>query len=121
MKFTWTTFRVSNLEKSLTFYTETLGMRLDSRFGVPGHEIAMLGSPDGTKLELICDEGAFPEVPGQGVSVGFAPESLDALIAALKQHGIEPAGPISPNPNLRFFFVRDPDGYVIQLVEQKPQ
>ena len=27
-------------------------------------------------------------------------------------------GPISPNPHIRFFFVRDPDGYYVEIIEE---
>lgn len=120
MKFNWTTLRVKDLNASLDFYCGALGMRVDSRFGPPDHPIVMLGEADGAKLELICDPAGIGEHPGQGVSVGFAPDDLDGLISKLKENpALRIVGPISPNPTIRFFFVNDPDGYSIQLAAQK--
>ena len=47
---------VNNLEESLKFYQEIIGLRVDKRFNaVPGVKIAFLGDEE-TKLELICNK-----------------------------------------------------------------
>ena len=52
------------------------------------------------------------------ITVGIATESLDNTIELLKKNNIPILrGPISPNPTIQFIFVRDPDGYEVQLVE----
>ena len=120
MKFKWTTLRVKNLDTSLDFYCGSLGMRVDSRFGSPDHPIVMLGEADGAKVELISDPAGVSDLPGQGVSIGLIPDDLDGLVAKLKANpSLHVTGPIAPNPSIRFFFVNDPDGYHIQLAEQK--
>lgn len=118
MKLNWVTLRVSNLEQSVAFYTETLGMEVAARLGGGGHQIAMLGKADEAKVELICETGSKIESPGNGVSIGLESEDLDALVNSLKAKGYPVTGPVSPNSHIRFFFVKDPDGYTIQLVEQ---
>ena len=118
MKLNWVTIKVSDMERSVAFYTEALGMEVASRFGGGGHQIVMLGKADESKVELICDTGAKIESPGNGVSFGLESEDLDALIEVLKAKGCTVSGPVSPNPHIRFFFVKDPDGYTVQLVEQ---
>ncbi len=88
--------------------------------GVPAHQVVMLGKNGETKLELIYEPGrTLPENPGGTVTMGFAPDDLDAFIAKLSGMGIPAVGPIAPSPDIRFFFIKDPDGYTIQLVEQK--
>ncbi len=118
MNLTWVTLHVSDLEKSVAFYTQTLGMEEASRFGPEGHRIVMLGLADAAKVELICDNKALPQMPGAGVSFGLETGDLDALTDTLKKAGFAVEGPISPGPHLRFSFVKDPDGYTVQLVEQ---
>lgn len=118
MKLNWVTLRVSNLEQSVAFYTEALGMEVASRFGGGGHQIVMLGKAGEAKVELICDTGTEMESPGNGVSIGLESADLDGLVASLKAKGCTVTGPVSPNPHIRFFFVKDPDGYTVQLVEQ---
>lgn len=118
MKLNWVTLRVRDLEQSVAFYTEALGMEVASRLGGGGHQIVMLGKADEAKVELICDAGAKMEPPGDGVSIGLGSEDLDTLVDSLKAKGCPVTGPVSPNPHVRFFFVKDPDGYTIQLVGQ---
>lgn len=115
MTFLWTTLKIADLDRSLHFYHDLLGLPIAERFGPPGHEIAMLGDETGTKLELLS--GPAPAPLGQGVSLGFAPKDLAALLEALRADGIAIPAPVSPDPTLRFYFIQDPDGYTVQLVE----
>lgn len=119
MKLSWVTFRVHDLEKSIAFYTQSLGMEIAARFGDETHPIVMLGKDNAAKVELIGEPGAKVESPGSGVSIGLEAEDLDALVDALKAEGHAVSGPVSPAPHVRFFFVKDPDGYTIQLMGQK--
>lgn len=50
--------------------------------------------------------------------MGFAPENMGQLLADLEKAGIPVSPPMSPNPTLRFYFIQDPDGYAVQLVEE---
>ena len=43
---------------------------------------------------------------------------MPALLAAVQAAGYEIPEPFSPNPSLRFYFLHDPDGYRVQLVER---
>ncbi len=119
MKLNWVTLNVRDLEKSLYFYTKVLKLNVSARFGDENHQIAMLGEADGTKIELIFEPNAQIENPGNGVSIGLETDNLEKLIDELKNMGYRVTGPVSPNPHIRFFFVQDPDGYTIQLIEQK--
>jgi len=119
MKLNWVTLRVSDLETSLHFYTQLLSLQVAARFGSPDHQIAMLGSADEAKVELIHEPNAQFEHPGEGVSFGLEADDLDLLVGTLREKGYEVRGPIAPTPHIRFFFVKDPDGYSVQLVSQK--
>lgn len=119
MKLNWVTFKVSNLEKNTFFYTELLNLDISTKFGSSEYQIVMLGKADEPKIELIFEPNAKIKNPGNGVSIGLEANNLDQLINVLKEQGYKAAGPISPNPQIRFFLVQDPDGYTIQLVEQK--
>lgn len=117
MTINWTTLHVANMETSLAFYNGLLGLPIAGRMGVPGHEITMLGPEEGTKLELISTGEPAPQNPGAGVSMGFTPENMGQLLEDLKAAGVTIPEPMSPNPSLRFYFIQDPDGYTVQLVE----
>ncbi len=118
MAFLWTTINVKNMEESLKFYQEIVGLSLDRRFGAgPGSEICFLGDGE-TKLELISNEKTENVNLGTDISLGFEVSSVDGKIAFLEEKGVKLlSGPISPNPHTKFFFVLDPNGLKIQFVE----
>ena len=119
MAFLWTTITVNNMEESLKFYQEIVGLPLSRRFpAVPGMEIAFLGE-DATKVELIFNPDVKEVSMGTGVSLGFAVESADEKIAFLEKKGTKlHSGPFSPNPHVKYFFIMDPNGLKIQFVEE---
>lgn len=117
MTINWTTIHVKDMEASLAFYHGLLGLPVVERFGPPEHQIAMLGPEEGTKLELLCGGPALEGPVGLGVSMGFTPDNMGELLEKLAAAGVTIPEPMSPNPSLRFFFIKDPDGYTVQLVE----
>lgn len=117
MKFCWSTITVDNMEESVRFYTEILGIPISRRFAAGPVELAFLGDGE-TKIELIHD--ASHKAPGkiEGISLGFEVNSIDEMMKYLKEKGINvDSGPYQPNPHIKYFFVRDPSGVSIQLVE----
>jgi lactoylglutathione lyase len=118
MKFCWTTLKVKNMEESIRFYTEIIGLKVVNKFsGGSGVEIAFLGNGE-TKIELICDGKSRETTVGNDISWGFEVESLDKALALVKEKGIDiDGGPIQANPHVKFFFIKDPNGMRIQLVE----
>ena len=118
MNFCWTTITVKNMEESLKFYQEVIGLKLNQRFGAgPGVEIAFLGDGQ-TKVELVCNEKVKEITIGSGISLGFEIDSVDNIMAFVKEKGIEVhSGPFQPNPRVKFFYILDPNGLKIQFVE----
>ena len=118
MKYLWSTIHVKDMEKSLGFYQEVVGLALNKRFPAgPDTEISFLGDGE-TQVELICDKNVKEVHIGKDISLGFEVDSVDAMMDLVKQKGIDiVAGPISPNPHATFFFVEDPNGVRIQFVE----
>ena len=47
-------------------------------------------------------------------------EDLDQAMGHMKEQGVEiVSGPFQPNPNTRFFFIHDPDGVNLEIIEKK--
>ncbi len=111
MKFCWSTLSVNDLEESLNFYQNIVGLKLNRRFK-PNEEteIAFLGKGE-TKLELIHDSKNNGVNYGKDISLGFEVDSLEDKMNQLKENSINiESGPVQPNPNIRFFFIKDPNG-----------
>lgn len=119
MKFLWTTILVKDMEETLKFYQEVVGLKIDRRFK-PGHgmEICFLGEDD-TKLEVIHSDKIKNIDPGNAVTLGFSVDSLDEMIKFVNEKGIEvKTGPVQPNPQVRYFIIQDPNGVKVQFAEQ---
>jgi lactoylglutathione lyase len=122
-KYLHTRFRVSNMEASLRFYTEVLGLKIIERKTSPrGSELAFLEAlGTGSEIEL-C---AFPasgnvEVPEDLVHLAFQVENLEECMARLEQAGAPiTEGPIETGDGTRFIFTEDPDRYEIELMHMK--
>lgn len=113
MAFAHVTIHAQDFERSLRFYTEELGLPVADRFeGRPGVQIAMLGAARGTKLEIVGDGEGPVDYPG--ISIGIEMKDAGEVAKRLDPYF---KGPISPNPHVTFYFIRDPDGYQVQLLE----
>ena len=119
MKFSWTTIRVNDMEKSLAFYQEIVQLPLQGRSNLDGGmELAFLGSGE-TKVELIWRKNESPAQYGQDISMGFFVDDLDVMMKFVLDRNIPIlGGPFKPNDHIRFFYVLDPNGLRIQFVQQ---
>ena len=118
MKFLWTTLTVTNMDASLAFYQEIVGLKLQRRYAAgPGMEIAFLGEGE-TQVELIKADVKPSVAIGKDISMGFQVDSLDRMLEFVHSKGVAIAvSPVQPNPHIRFFYVEDPDGVRVQFVE----
>lgn len=120
MRFCWSTIGVNDLEESLQFYQEIIGLTLNRRFKtVEDMEIAFLGAGEGeTEVELIYNAANNQVNFGPDISLGFEVDSIDEKLASLQEKGVTiHSGPFQPNPNIKFLFITDPNGLKIQFVE----
>ena len=118
MSFCWTTINVRDMNKSLEFYQEIVGLKLNQRFEAgPDMELAFLGEGE-TQVELIHNKKNNDISFGENISLGFKVNSVDEKMEFIKEKGLEVhSGPFKPNPSTSFFFVLDPNGLKIQFVE----
>ncbi|MCL2493802.1 MAG: VOC family protein [Clostridiales bacterium] len=116
MKFTHVTITVKNLEESLRFYQDIVGLPIKSRFTpMPGTEIAFLGDGE-TKIELIHNQARTEFAVGKDISLGFFVESVQETMESLQGQGIATSELFQPAPGVRFFYISDPNGVSIQFI-----
>jgi len=117
MAFLWCTVRVRDLDRSVKFYEDVVGLKIARRLPGPHGDIVFLGAGGETLLELMGGRSGDAD---EDISIGFSTDDLDALTKQLHARGIKiHSGPFSPAPGVRFIFVQDPDGLKVQFVEQK--
>ena len=124
MELIHTCYRVTDPERSVAFY-EALG--LEKRRELPIRDEAMnyfLGVPgqNSPELELTHNFGVDSYELGTGYGhVALTVEDLDGTLARLKDQGIEPERePYTVREGgSRLCFVRDPDGYRVELIERR--
>jgi hypothetical protein len=85
------------------------------------HAIGVLGGTKGIALELLQIPGK-PETPGPNtlglVGISLSVESVEAALAALRSAGHAKSERVIEAGEWRVAFIRDPDGNIIELVEQ---
>jgi lactoylglutathione lyase len=117
MEFLWTTIEVKDLEDSVTFYQQIVGLSVSHRIEGGPSSIVFMGDGE-TKVELISHRGQPARAIGEGISIGFRVANLEEKIAFLSEQGIAIyEGPVAPTPTVRFFYILDPNGVKIQFVE----
>ena len=127
MRFLHTMLRVGNLERSIDFYTQVLGMKLIRRSENPEYKysLAFVGygsNPEHAELELTYNHGVDKYEMGTAyghiaLGVPDAYAACDKIKAAGGQVTRE-AGPVKGGTTV-IAFVTDPDGYKIELIERK--
>ncbi|MEZ2349958.1 VOC family protein [Caballeronia sp. RCC_10] len=121
-----TMIRVRDLDKSLRFYEDALALRVAHRLDFPDFTLAYLRNDESTsELELTWNKARTePYTHGDGyghvaVSVADAKAERDRLIGL----GMEPLDLKEFKGDdgqliARFFFILDPDGYKIEVLER---
>ena len=117
-----TRMRVSDMDQTIAFYTDVLGLEvLERKVSPRGSHLAFLRVPNSEELIELC---SFPPsgpvtVPEDLVHLAFQVESLDQTIAALQQRGVRITdGPTTTSSGSRFLFIDAPDGYEVELIER---
>ena len=116
-----TCYRIGDIDRSVAFY-EALGFEEIRRMPIREEAInVFMGLPDdGARLELTYNHGVDSYEMGTGYNhIAITASDLDATLERLGEQGIEPEKPpytVREGGN-RICFVRDPDGYRIEIIE----
>lgn len=126
MRILHTMLRVGDLERSIKFYTEVLGMKLLRKHDYPDGEftLAFVGygnENDNSVLELTYNYGkASYEMGGAFGHIAIEVDDIYAECEAVKAKGgkvVREAGPMKSG-TLVIAFVEDPDGYKIEFIQK---
>jgi lactoylglutathione lyase len=117
-----TCYRIGDIERSVAFY-QSLGFEELRRMPIGDEAInVFMGLPgDGPRLELTYNFGVDAYAIGTGYGhIAISTDDLDAMLARLADLGIEPEKPPYSvrEGGSRLCFVRDPDGYRIEILEK---
>ncbi|HYI54692.1 MAG TPA: VOC family protein [Microlunatus sp.] len=104
--------QVADIDAARGFYTDYLGLSVEElNLGW----VARFTSPDtGTRLQVVTRDAAAPENPVVSVLV----EDVEEAYRGARERGFEIVHPLSTEPwGVRRFFVRAPDGNVLNVVQ----
>jgi lactoylglutathione lyase len=120
--------RVRDEAQSVAFYEQAFGLKVDTRLDFPAFTLVYLRSPEADfELELtINKDRTEPYNLGDGYGhLAFVVDDLEAEHARLTDAGLAPRklvdfAPGGPGTEViaRFFFITDPDGYQIEVLQR---
>ena len=124
IKLLHTRMRVSDMDQTVNFYTNVLGLEvLERKVSPRGSHLAFLKVPNSEELIELC---SFPPsglvtVQEDLVHLAFQVENLDDTIEQLGTKQIRITdGPTTTSSGSRFIFIDAPDGYEVELIERPP-
>ena len=122
MELIHTCYRIGDIDRSVAFY-EALGFEERRRMPIREEAInVFMGLPgDGDRLELTYNHGVDSYELGTGYNhIALTVDDLDGTLEELGGKGIEPEKPPYRvrEGGSRICFVRDPDGYRVELIEK---
>ena len=122
MKYLHTMVRVSDLDRSLAFYCNALGLEEVSRKEVPQgrYTLVFLAAPGDRTAQVELTFNWDPEVYQGGRNFGhlaYGVENIYASCQRLLDHGVTV---LRPPRDGRMAFVRSPEGISIELLQQGP-
>ena len=124
-KYVHSMIRVLDEARSVAFYDTCFGLKVAERLDFPDFTLVYLANGEsGTELELTVNKGRTePYDLGDGYGhVAFTVDDVDAEHARLTDLGYQPRKLVDFAPGgeviARFFFVADPDGYQIEVLQR---
>src|SRR6266496_3162731 len=117
-----TRYRLNDLERTVKFYKEVLGLQELRRHKSPrGSELVFMKAPESEELIELCH---FPnsgpvQVQPDLTHLAFEVESLEEFGKHLAQHGLKFSdGPTMKDDGGGFAFIDAPEGYEIELIQR---
>lgn len=118
-----TRYRVNDLEKTVAFYRDILGLKEVRRHKSPrGSELVFLQTPGSQEeIEITYYPGSGPvQVQPDLTHLAFEVVSLEEFAHHLAKHGLKFSdGPTTSSSGTTFAFIDAPEGYEIELIQKK--
>jgi lactoylglutathione lyase len=118
-----TRYRVNDLDRTVKFYREVLGLEEIRRNKSPrGSELVFLKAPGSEEqIEITYFLGSGPvQVQPDLTHLAFEVDSLEAFSKHLEKLGMKFSdGPTTSSSGSTFAFIDAPEGYEIELIEKK--
>ncbi|GGA52299.1 lactoylglutathione lyase [Nitratireductor aestuarii] len=118
--------RVLDEERSVNFYKDVFGLEVAERFEFDSFTLVYLRNAESEfELELTINKGRLdPYDLGEGYGhLAFTVEDIEAEHTRLREAGYQPRDIVELTkddvPLARFFFVSDPDGYKIEVIQRE--
>lgn len=111
---------VSDMARSVDFYTRVLGMEQLHAFSLPDMEEVVLGFPGSASVALMhYTDGSRPHYADNPVKLAFYVPDQAALVEAIRAEGLEILREPESFPALKLTvaLAKDPDGYTVELLE----
>lgn len=123
MKFLHTMIRVSNIKKSLDFYQNILSLKIKRTLELKNAKLYYLTDNEG-KVEI---ELTYNNEPVESYNMGsgfghfaFGIVNIDDFTKILEKNNLSyDREPFEVMPGLKIAFIKDPDGYAIEIIESK--
>ncbi len=117
-----TRYRVTDLEKTIQFYKEVLGLEEVRRHKSPrGSELVFLKAPQSEELIEICSFPASgPVVVGPDLThLAFEVPDLEAFAKHAAEKGYRLSDGPTPSSSGVFAFIDAPEGYEVELIQYR--
>lgn len=123
MKIKYTTIAVADMDESIKFYTEIMGLKIDKQFNPrPGLNITFMKGEGESIIELIeflenpQNPAENPQKPGL-IAVGMEVEDMKTTVEKLKYKGAKFTLEPTQTPFEILAFIEDPNGVRIALIQ----
>ena len=105
------------LEESVKFYEEMAGLKIQRDMRGTDHPVVFLAeSEQAPCVELV--ESPDAAYSGSGILIGFLVEDAEKERKLKEEAGLCPGPMVMPNPQAKFFTVKDPNGVEIQFLQE---
>ena len=123
IKFLHTRIRVSDLERSIQWYTQNCGFECTRRNdkSPSGNQLAFLELPGNDHFLELCYSPVYEvRVPEDLMHTCIGVEDLKGFCHKLERDGVEVwPGNWAEKEDFRMAFITDPDGYEVEILEKK--